>query len=691
MLVSAGRFIQPSHLGFIGTHQNTYSTDVGAQQQIINQDSNQRATLRRQQFVERVALERNAVESLAQKLDANPSANRSPINFGTEDPVYVNDLIGFHYRELTEGGLFPEYKTFPSTEMRDEFLMSAMSEANPSNNTNDMNAFDPRGTATDIVLAPYLRKYQSFDDFVQDMKAHGVSVFSENTPNPTEITVDDILHHNPEFANALAQNPKLAQHIRSLSTAAAQSDDTVDYADTSIDYSDDDDDDDDFDDDDFDEANFDDESFDDEEDFDDDYDNDDDDDEHLDNEQSGEQNKQTTAPDDGFPFHLFEKNAQHSTIAETKPSDDELRQFIEENRHEEKGYFAFLMRDHTARLIENAQRAWDSAFVEPLLPHSKKTAIFEPSYGGVGATTSLMMTTMWARANGWLVCHVPNVAHLIGRGGASYNITPSRRSPDMWDLNGTASELIQHQLDAHKHLLDNLPIRRSFKLGGRESETFLRHNKKFLSADDASKPEFIAARAEEQSLADLLEFALKSPDHQSLACDVLHQYRLELDRVQDVPVLIAMDNLNTVSSHSNFVDPNTVTLDSFDAMRGNLKNYLRPEQFSLYQTFIPGFLTPSLSNGILVGALTNSHAYPKKELARVKRQIAKENPNVFVPVSEYTREEFSEMYTHYVQLCSRTFKTESQLLRLQKGSIDRAYALTGASPRELLRYRDSLL
>jgi Mitochondrial ribosomal death-associated protein 3 len=277
----------------------------------------------------------------------------------------------------------------------------------------------------------------------------------------------------------------------------------------------------------------------------------------------------------------------------------------------------------------------------------RRRYVLEARADGAGVSTTVAVTVAWARANGWLVLYVPDAATLAGFRGPGAQIVPSRRVRGDYDLPDVAVQILEWQLAAHGGLLATLSIKGRVQIDGVErprcgvddaDEVFADESVAFDSAaDDASG-----------TLRALLEFGAANRLH---ASDALYHYRMQLNRVTDCPVLVALDSYNSLLQPSAFVDPAEVRFETFDEQRRKLPP-MPTTRITTAQIFErDGSNSPGLGNGVSLVGLTRTGA-ARSSLAAYQRRF---NPRRigYLGVDVLDRDEYLALLRHYVALSQR--------------------------------------
>ena len=155
---------------------------------------------------------------------------------------------------------------------------------------------------------------------------------------------------------------------------------------------------------------------------------------------------------------------------------------------------------------------------------------------GVGRSSLLAYMSLWAKERGWLVVAVRANDFSMEKMGW---ITPSADRPNTFE-----------QPLYTQHWLNQLAAEQSTQLAS--------------IAIKGEYPFVAAASVQCRSLLDLLHL---SRDDSSLSTSVLYALVAELRLATEVPVLVAMDNVNVWDGRSEFIDPDSRTASPLPARR----------------------------------------------------------------------------------------------------------------------------
>lgn len=260
--------------------------------------------------------------------------------------------------------------------------------------------------------------------------------------------------------------------------------------------------------------------------------------------------------------------------------------------------------------------------------------VFEPGDEGTGATTGLLSLVLWARLNGWLVAYVPDAGVVQGDRAEHIRIVRSTAMPGCWDVASHSAQFLGHQLAAHGELLKTLPIKKAVQFN--------------------NGVEF--GEAAGKSLYDLLTFGLASytsPDSgdRTTVTEVLYHYRMELNRVTAVPVLLAVDRYNGWWSPSTFVDPDAVSLKTFDDVRRVVPPMPSERLTNVCLFRSAGRAVSGLGNGL--GAVALSRTRMSRKLYKACLS-AIGSAGKRVVLRPYSFDEFKTVHWHYLKLAMMT-------------------------------------
>jgi hypothetical protein len=147
---------------------------------------------------------------------------------------------------------------------------------------------------------------------------------------------------------------------------------------------------------------------------------------------------------------------------------------------------------------------------------------------GCGKSSTLLHALTWARASGWLTLFMPRASRLVthygallsGTGGPIALLPNSTVGNGLFQQPNAAQAILENTSEWHGEALSLLPQRRSFK-------------------HDLYK----AKQGQSPTLAHILIRGLMDQSH---AADALYDLRMEFNLIEEVPVLIAVDELNAL-------------------------------------------------------------------------------------------------------------------------------------------------
>lgn len=276
--------------------------------------------------------------------------------------------------------------------------------------------------------------------------------------------------------------------------------------------------------------------------------------------------------------------------------------------------FQFMLSEQAMKVIEKLQAQKQSYFtdLQPTILDGDR---------GQGKSVALLEIVYWARQNGWLVVYIPDGLALT----CSENkrqITPSRRDADLWDSPEIAAEICDSMVKVHAEMLKDIPARYDY------STTVL--------VDQKPK-----------NLLELLQMGMSQPPVQNpsgkgtyvptneLATDVVYWFRRELAMVNEYPVLIAVDDINS------FWEPSTDLKDPRSVLDGRFapSPIVPIEKLVLAQCF-SHLHQANLANGVVVAATTS-----KALRERFNEAVTKRDNFVEIPV--WPKRQFYRLMLQY--------------------------------------------
>lgn len=254
---------------------------------------------------------------------------------------------------------------------------------------------------------------------------------------------------------------------------------------------------------------------------------------------------------------------------------------------------SLLMRQPTLDAIAKLRKAEQLSF-NRLAP---KPSIFYGD-GGTGKSACLQLVVYWARKAGWLVVNIKNGTKWVHSGGP---ITKSKLLEGCWDQPHLGVKFLGHMLDAHSDKLKEIPLRTQFTLGQFQGKT----------------------------LFDLVEYGAALHEY---ACDTVYHFKKELERVIEYPVLIAIDDYNSLYNYNQrFREPETKRFKP---------RKLRNKHLTLSRVFMDCHESHGLINGTFVGALCRETSYRHFPIETHKNED-------WIEVPGFTPYETQKMFQHY--------------------------------------------
>jgi hypothetical protein len=349
---------------------------------------------------------------------------------------------------------------------------------------------------------------------------------------------------------------------------------------------------------------------------------------------------------------------------------------------------------------------------------------------GSGKTMTLLQTALWARTSGWIVLYVKDADALLNGGSMA---TPSTIFPGLYDENDVAHDILKPFLAAHKADLANrycqtttsthaiALIKEKAASGPDEVDTDAalaaaqaaaaaaaaaaqsKKGKKGAAAAAAPAAPTRSAVSEiaknENGRVTLLQLVEAGVERNAVAAAVIAALAAELACIVDVPVMVALDNVNALAKPSHmYFEPSLLKMpgmkparsrkdtnwNDFDSVRnapalaaalgrtghGALKANLRKNQLTVARA-LGGLEAQGLANGVVVGALSSRHnKYFLNEDSRDSRAVV---------VERYSTEELEAILQDYVA-------TGVALAQLTPFETDYVGAMTARRPREVLKF-----
>ncbi|GAQ80466.1 hypothetical protein KFL_000540410 [Klebsormidium nitens] len=272
---------------------------------------------------------------------------------------------------------------------------------------------------------------------------------------------------------------------------------------------------------------------------------------------------------------------------------------------------------------------------------------------GSGKSSLLALLVHQCRSAGWLALYVPSGTSWIS--GWFYG---KDEKSGFFDTPVQAEKALKALLAAHGDLLESLPIRVPLSaigpvFGGTASV-------------DLDTEELATGTPEEGSLKSLVEKGLENEGER--AGEMLARLRVELTRVTEVPVLIAIDEYNSWFGTSAYGDVNEENTKTRRIDAGEMR---------LVHAFghLDGDL--GLKNGVVVAAASGSLGLPAdvRDMPGVYKDVRK-------MVHRFDREETGAILTNYFA-CGVMINASK---RPKDETITTAHFLTGGNGHELRYY-----
>eukprot|EP01126_Amoeba_proteus_P035143 TRINITY_DN3531_c0_g2_i9.p1 TRINITY_DN3531_c0_g2~~TRINITY_DN3531_c0_g2_i9.p1 ORF type:complete len:535 (-),score=115.84 TRINITY_DN3531_c0_g2_i9:205-1809(-) len=260
--------------------------------------------------------------------------------------------------------------------------------------------------------------------------------------------------------------------------------------------------------------------------------------------------------------------------------------------------------------------------------------------GGSGKSACLQFAVYWARKSGWLVINIKNATKWAHSG---LILNKSRTFPGCWDQPFLGSKFLEHMLDAHTDKLKVIPLRTEFVLGKFSGKT----------------------------LYDLVEYGAALQEY---SCEVVYRFKKELERVLEFPVLIAIDDYNSLYNYNQaYRDPECTHW---------LPRKLRNENLTLCRIFKDCHVDHRLVNGTMIGALSREASY-RHFRAPVGPEDEENARSSWILVDGLDKQETDRMFDHYE-------RTGYVLAKTTGGTREVMRQLTNGNPAEIWRWCRSI-
>lgn len=236
--------------------------------------------------------------------------------------------------------------------------------------------------------------------------------------------------------------------------------------------------------------------------------------------------------------------------------------------------------------------------------------------------------------NDWLVVNIKNATKWVHGGGI---IQKSKLIPGCWDQPYLGVKFLEHMLDAHTDKLKTIPLRTEISLGKFEGKT----------------------------LFDLVEYGAALHEY---SCDVVVYLKRELERVIEYPVLIAIDDYNSLYNYNQrFREPESTHF---------FPRKLRNRDLTLTRIFMDSHLDPKLVNGTMIGAVSREPSYRHFEPEEHKNSD-------WIEVQPFSEYETSKVFQHYE-------RTGYVLAQTSSGTREVVRQLTSGQGHEIWRWCKAL-
>ncbi|DAZ92673.1 TPA: hypothetical protein N0F65_000443 [Lagenidium giganteum] len=247
---------------------------------------------------------------------------------------------------------------------------------------------------------------------------------------------------------------------------------------------------------------------------------------------------------------------------------------------------------------------------------------------GCGKTIALQQIVQFARESGWLVLYVPRARAWCTEGPY---IMRSPYLEGKYDIDEFGVDLLQKFLQSHKDQLAQIPLRGNY-------------GERYYPASLGAAPKE-GAKVDRSGLT-LLDLVQNGIADEELACTAVVDLRAELAEVTEFPVLVAVDEFNSLYEDTVFgyegqtIWPEDISV--VDALRDFNEKGLEPER--------------RLKNGVFIAATTEN--YPSS--FKFKHQVNyKSFKTTMGPYSPEELQSVVDYYNHVQFLHDKP--TESQL------------------------------
>jgi len=260
---------------------------------------------------------------------------------------------------------------------------------------------------------------------------------------------------------------------------------------------------------------------------------------------------------------------------------------------------SLLLRPVAYELIQELVRRQELGF----LPSAGNESLIFSGDGGSGKSMLLAQLVLWARKNNWFVVWIPD-----GRAWTGVeDISPSLIEHGHYDQIEKAARFAARLNVTHGDKLKTIKIKGDFEIEGFH-------------------------RKADSTLFDLLEYAYKNDTY---AVNVIYNFRRELNRMTEFPILIAIDRYNFLWDKSAYFDPG-------DYNRGNLRKL--PSQKLMLTKLFSNHQDHGLVNGTMVCALQTTKP------STIKPFLASCGERHLYHIPPYTLREFHKVMKHYKEV-----------------------------------------
>ncbi|OLY78920.1 28S ribosomal protein S29, mitochondrial [Smittium mucronatum] len=299
--------------------------------------------------------------------------------------------------------------------------------------------------------------------------------------------------------------------------------------------------------------------------------------------------------------------------------------------------------------------------VESSMVPRNKSLILDGNTGS-GKSSVLLQAVSSALSAGWFVIYSGETNSWVD---SSNPYLPKLTDPTnfyQWTLTSNFLQSIK-TLNDNESLRSNLLLKKDFVLG-----------KQKLSAD--------------QSVFDVLDIGIKSP---SLSQEALNVLLSVLDSQTDIPVMIAIDQINTFYSKTLYTDQKNVRINANHLL---LINSLLPYFGylpSMYSSLGSNTTNKTIPRGLAIGATSSTDSrFISQELNSVLETVSKD-PKSFkksnfepINIDDFTPEETFSLLEHYrLSNLINSSPTAQSALKL--------WALTSGNPQKIFRSCTSFL